>query len=180
MAWTNIPLNQITFGLFSGSTAGAGVTVASQDLLLFRYKRITTDTLVVDFRIGKAFFNPSTAAVAGITMELNIPYSSVHFPALGNPSSFNDGGQSYSNDCVIASDPGGLAHVPACVAVLNETNHKIVLLVRNVSGTNINTVGVVGFFGQITFEVGPRKQLPIGGVKLGSGRVRRPLKKGRR
>jgi hypothetical protein len=178
MAWTNIPLNHITFGLFTGSTAGAGVNVAAQDLLLFRYKRIATDTLVVDFRIGKAFFNPSTAAVAGITMELNIPFSSIHFPALGNPSSFNDGGQSYSNDCVIASDPGGLAHVPACVTVLNETNHKIVLLVRNVSGTNINTVGVVGFFGQITFEVGPRKRLPIG-VKPGSGRIRRPLRKRR-
>jgi hypothetical protein len=64
------------------------------------------------------------------------------------------------------------------VTVLNETNHKIVLLVRNVSGTNINTVGVVGFFGQLTFEVGPRKRLPIG-VKPGSGRIRRPLRKRR-
>jgi hypothetical protein len=157
MAWTNIPLSHIAFGLFSGSTPGATVNVAAADLLLYRYKKLSADTLVVDFRIGKAFFNPSTAAVAGITMELDIPYSSIHFPALGNPSSFNDGGQSYSNDCVIASDPGGLAHVPGCVAVLNESNHKVVLLVRNVSGTNINTVGVVGYFGQITFEVGPKK-----------------------
>ena len=38
-------------------------------------------------------------------MKLDIPFSSVHFPALGSPSSFNDGGQSYSNDCVIALDP---------------------------------------------------------------------------
>ena len=177
MAWTNIPLTHITFGLFSGSTPGAAVTVAAADLLLFRYKKLSADTLVVDFRIGKAFFNPSNAAVSGITMELAIPFSSVHFPALGSPSSFNDGGQSYSNDCVIASDPGSLAHVPACVAVLNETSHKVVLLVRNVPGTNINTVGVVGFFGQITFEVGPRKRTPIGpnksGVKAGRGLKKR-------
>ena len=168
MAWTKIPLSLIAFGLFSGSTPGATVNVAAADLLLYRYKKLSADTLVVDFRIGKAFFNPSTAAVAGITMELDIPYSSIHFPALGNPSSFNDGGQSYSNDCVIASDPGGLAHVPACVAVLNESNHKVVLLVRNVSGTNINTVGVVGYFGQITFEVGPKKH-KIGPYTSGRG-----------
>ncbi len=161
MAWTNIPLSHIALGLFSGSTVGATVNVAAADLLLFRYKKLSADTVVVDFRIGKAFFNPSSAGVAGITMELNIPFSSVHFPALGSPSSFNDGGQAYSNDCVIASDPGGLAHVPACVTVLNESSHKVVLLVRNVSGTNINTVGVVGFFGQITFEVAPRKHKPF-------------------
>ena len=62
---------------------------------------------------------------------------------------------SYTNDCVIVIDPGSLAHVPGCVAVLNDTNHKLILLVRNIPGTNINAsnVGVVGAFGQITFEV---------------------------
>lgn len=167
MAWTNIPLNRITFGLFTGSTPAATVNVAAADLLMCRYKRLSADTLVVDFRIGKAFFNPSNAAVSGVTMELDIPFSSIHFPAIGAPSSFNDGGQTYSNDCVIASDPGGLQHVAACVTVLNETSHKIVLLVRNVSGTNINTVGVVGFFGQITFEVGAKKHQPTGRYKPG-------------
>lgn len=160
MAWTNIPLSRITFGLFSGSSAGATVSVASADLLMCRYKRLATDTIVVDFRIGKAFFTPSNAAVAGITMELDIPFSSIHFPALGSPSSFNDGGQTYSNDCVIALDPGGIPHTAGCVAVLNETSHTIVLLIRNVPGDNINTVGVVGFFGQITFEVGRKRQRP--------------------
>jgi hypothetical protein len=160
MAWTNIPLSNITFGLFSGSSAGATVNVAAADLLMCRYKALANDTLVVDFRIGKAFFNPSTAAVSGLTMELNIPFASVHFPALGAPSSFNDGGQTYSNDCVIAQDPGGLAHITGCVTVLNDAAHKIVLLVRNLQGNNINTVGVIGTFGQITFEVQRKKHVP--------------------
>jgi len=161
MAWTNIPLSNITFGLFTGSSpAGATVNVAAADLLMFRYKLLASDTLCVDFRIGKAFFNPSTAAVAGITMALNIPFGSVHFPSIGSPSSFNDGGQTYANDCVIAQDPGGLAHVAGCVTVLNDPAHKIVLLVRNLPGSNINTVGVVGVFGQITFEVQRKRQVP--------------------
>jgi hypothetical protein len=172
MAWTDVPLSRITFGLFTGSTAGATVSVAAADLLLCRYKVLARDTLVVDFRIGKAFFSPTTAAVSGITMELDIPFSSVHFPALGNPSSFNDGGQSYSNDCVIALDPGGIPHAAGCVALLNDSTHKIVLLIRNVPGDNLNSVGVVGAFGQITFEVARRKRLPL---TLGkAGRARRP------
>jgi hypothetical protein len=156
MAWTDIPLSHITFGLFVGSSpAGATVSVSAADLLMFRYKELSKDTLTVDFRIGKAFFSPTTAAVSGITMELNIPFGSVYFPHLGAPNPFNDAGQSYSNDCVIAIDPGSINHVPGCVVVLNEKSHKIVLMVRNVPGTNINatSVGVVGAFGQITFEV---------------------------
>ena len=161
MAWTNIPLSNITFGLFTGSSpAAATVSVAAGDLLMCRYKLLTSDTLVVDFRIGKAFFNPSSAAVAGLTMELNIPFASVHFPGIGSPSSFNDGGQTYSNDCVIAQDPGGLAHIAGCVTVLNDAAHKIVLLVRNLTGSNINTVGVIGTFGQITFEVQRKRHVP--------------------
>lgn len=173
MAWTNIPLSDITFGLFTGSTPGATVSVAAADLLLCRYKALSRDTITVDFRIGKAFFKPSNAAVSGITMELKIPFSSVHFPALGAPSSFNDGGQTYSNDCVIALDPGGIPHVAGCVAVLNENNHKVVLLIRNVPGDNMNTVGVVGAFGQITFEVARKKSLPIGRGKATQRRTGR-------
>ena len=172
MAWTNVPLSRITFGLFAGSTAGATVSVAAADLLLFRYKVLARDTIVVDFRIGKAFFSPSNAAVSGITMKRDIPFSSVHFPALGSPSSFNDGGQSYSNDGVIALDPGGIPHAAGCVALLNDSTHKIILLIRNVSGDNINSVGVVGAFGQITFEVARKKRLPL---KRGKAvRARRP------
>jgi hypothetical protein len=172
MAWTNVPLSRITFGLFSGSAPGATVSVAAADLLLFRYKLLARDTIVVDFRIGKAFFSPSNAAVSGITMKLDIPFSSVHFPALGSPSSFNDGGQSYSNDCIIALDPGGIPHAAGCVALLNDSTHKIILLVRNVSGDNINSVGVVGAFGQVTFEMTRRKRLPLKRGK--AGRTRRP------
>src|SRR5262245_45538517 len=106
MAWTDIPLSRITFGLFTGSTAGATVSVAAADLKLFRYKLIGRDTVVVDFRIGKAFFKPSNAAVTGITAELAVPFTSVYFPGLGVPNSFMDAGQSYSNDCVLAIDPG--------------------------------------------------------------------------
>jgi len=155
MAWTDIPINHITFGLFSGSSAGATVSVAPADLKLFRYKVIDHDTVIVDFRIGKAFFNPANAAVSGVTMELSVPFSSLYFAGLGSPNPFMDAGQSYSNDCVIAIDPGSIQHVPGCVAVLNEQNQSVVLLVRNISGTNINAsnVGVVGFFGQIAFEV---------------------------
>ena len=159
MAWTNIPLSDITFGLFAGSSpAGATVSVAATDLLLFRYKELSKDTLIVDFRIGKAFFNPTTAAVSGITMELKIPFNSIHFSNIGTPDPFMDAGQTYSNDCVIAIDPGSILHVPGCVVVLNENSHKIVLMIRNVPGDNINAsnVGVVGAFGQITFEVTPK------------------------
>ena len=81
MAWTNVPLGDITFGLFSGSTAAATVTVAATDLQLFRYKKLSPDTITVDFRIGKAFIKPTNAAVTGITMELSVPFSSVFFPA---------------------------------------------------------------------------------------------------
>jgi hypothetical protein len=155
MAWVDIPISHISFALFEPSPAAATVSVAPADLLLFRYKLISADTVAIDFRIGKAFFAPSTAAASGITMALTVPFGSVHFPALGIPSSFNDAGQTYSNDCVIAVDPGSIAHDPGCVAVLNEPSHRVVLLIRNVPGDNINFnhVGVKGFFGQITFEV---------------------------
>jgi hypothetical protein len=155
MAWANIPPSHITFGLFAGSAPGATVSVAAADVLMFRYKELSKDTLTVDFRISKAFFQPTNAAVSGITMELNIPFSSIYFPHLGTPDPFFDTGQTYSNDCVIALDPGSIAHVPGCVVVLNEHNHKIILMIRNVPGDNLNAnnPGVVGAFGQITFEV---------------------------
>jgi hypothetical protein len=154
MAWLDLPINHIKFGLFEPSPATATVTVAPADLLLFRYKRSGTDTVTVDFRIAKAFFKPTNAVASGITMELSVPFGSVYFPAIGNPSSFFDAGQTYTNDCVIALDPGSIAHVPGCVAVLNEKTHKVILLIRNIPGDNINAnnVGVVGAFGQITFE----------------------------
>ena len=138
MAWTDIPINKITFGLSSGSAPGATVNVAAADLLLCRFKLIGPDTLVVDVRVKKAFFTPNTAAVAGITMELAIPFNSIFFPALGAPSVFMDGGQTYSNDCDICLDPGRLSYVAGVIAVLNEQNHKIVLLVRNLAGMNLN------------------------------------------
>jgi hypothetical protein len=155
MAWLDIPINHIKFGLFEPSPAGATVTVAPTDLLLFRYRLFGTDTVTVDFRIAKAFLQPTTTVASGITMELSVPFSSVFFPGIGNPSSFVDAGQTYTNDCVIALDPGGVAHVPGCVAVLNEKTHKVILLIRNVPGDNINAsnVGVIGAFGQITFEI---------------------------
>jgi hypothetical protein len=156
LAWVDVPNNQIKFGLFEPNPANATVTVAAGDQLLFRYKHFGTDTLTIDFRIGKAFFHPANAAASGITMELlAVPFSSVYFPAIGNPSSFNDTGQTYSNDCVIALDPGSVAHVPGCVAVLNDQTQKVILLIRTVPGDNINAnnVGVKGTFGQITFEV---------------------------
>ena len=155
MAWVDIPLNHITFGLFEPNPANATVSVAAADLLLFRYKHSSPDTVTLDFRIGKAFLKPTNTVASGITMELSVPFGSLFFPNLGAPASFNDAGQSYSNDCVIALDPGSIAHVPGCVAVLNEKTHKVVLLIRNIPGNNINAnnVGVLGFFGQITFEV---------------------------
>ena len=160
MAWTDIPIGDITFGLFVGSSAGATVSVAPAELKLFRYKAIGSDSVIVDFRIGKAFFKPTNAAVTGITMELNVPFGSVYFPALGAPNSFMDAGQSYSNDCIVAIDPGSFSHIPGCVALLNDQPHKVILLVRNVSGSNLNSsnVGVVGAFGQITFEVTKKKK----------------------
>ena len=159
MAWVDIPVNRITFRLFEPSPSTATVTVAAGDLLLCRYKLLAADTVVLDFRIGKAFLHPSTAVASGITMELKVPFGSVYFPAIGTPSSFNDTGQTYSNDCIIATDPGSVAHAPGCVAVLNDKTHKVILLLRNVPGSNINAnhIGVLGAFGQITFEVTSRK-----------------------
>ena len=104
MAWVDVPISHIKFGLFEPSPATSTVTVAPADLLLFRYKLLSPDTVVVDFRIGKAFFHTATAGASGITMELKVPFSSVYFPAIGSPSSFMDGGQTYTNDCVIAID----------------------------------------------------------------------------
>ena len=63
MAWVDIPINHVAFGLFVGSAPGATVAVAPADLKLFRYKAIGNDTVVVDFRIAKAFFKPANAAV---------------------------------------------------------------------------------------------------------------------
>jgi hypothetical protein len=69
-----------------------------------------------------------------------------------------DTGQTYSNDCVIAIDPGSISHVPGCVVVLNDVSHKIVLMVRDMPNGNMNSnnIGVFGTFGQITFEVTSR------------------------
>ena len=158
MAWTDIPLSHISFGLFEANPASATVSVAASDLLLFRYKELSKDTLIVDFKISKIFFNPRNTVASGITMELKIPYGSIHFPSVGSPSSFFDTGQTYSNDCVIAIDPGSISHVPGCVVVLNEVSHKIVLMVRDIPNGNMNSsnIGVFGTFGQITFEVTSR------------------------
>jgi hypothetical protein len=97
-------------------------------------------------------------------MELTVPFASVYVPAIGVPSTFNDGGQTYSNDCILAPDPGGVVHEPGCVVLLNEQSRKVVLMVRNVNGSNINlqNYGVIGFFGQITFEIA-RKGTIVGG-----------------
>ncbi|HEY6358742.1 MAG TPA: hypothetical protein VIX35_10890 [Vicinamibacterales bacterium] len=155
MAWTDIPFSDVTFGLFVNSTPGASVTVAPGDFLLCRYKLLDNDTMVIDVRIGKAFFKPATASVSGITLALKLPLATPHFPALGSPNPFMDEGQSYSNDCMLALDPGGLNHAPGCLAVLNEPKPPITLLIRTVNGDNLNvsSVGVVGMFGQVTFEV---------------------------
>lgn len=155
MAWIDLPTGKIKFGFFAANPATATVSVAPSDLLLFRYKILGTDTVVVDFKVSKAFFKPANVVASGVTMELTVPFASVYFPAIGVPSTFNDGGQTYSNDCIIAPDPGGVVHEPGCVVVLNEQTRKVILMVRNVNGSNINgqNFGVMGFFGQITFEI---------------------------
>jgi hypothetical protein len=155
MAWIDVPAGHITFGVFAGSASGATVTVAPADLKFLRYKLLDKDTVVVDFRIDKAFFHPTGAAVTGITMQLAVPFGTVSFPGLGTPNPFMDAGQSYSNDCIIALDPGGIPHAPGCVALVNDPSHKVILLIRTVSGDNINAggLGVIGAFGQIVFEV---------------------------
>ena len=88
-------------------------------------------------------------------MTLKVPYGTPYFPALGTPNSLMDDGQTYSNDCLLAIDPGSLQHAPGCLAVLNEKSHQIILLIRTVNGDNLNVnhVGVVGMFGQVTLEI---------------------------
>ena len=49
MSWIDIPPSHVTFGLFTGSSAGATVAVAPGDLQFLRYKLISADTVVVDF-----------------------------------------------------------------------------------------------------------------------------------
>jgi hypothetical protein len=155
MSWTDIPANHVMFGLFVGSSAGASVAVAPTDLTFLRYKLLAPDTVVVDFRIGKAFFTPKTAVITGITMELTVPFTAPYFPALGAPNFFMDAGQSYSNDCVLVPDPGSPTHASGYVALLNESTHKVVLLISSIPGYTLNAsqLGVVGAFGQLTFEV---------------------------
>ena len=155
MSWIDIPPSHVAFGVFTGSLAGATVAVAPGDLKFLRYKLISADTVVVDFRIAKAFFTPATAVITGITMELSVPFTCPYFPPLGAPSYFVDAGQSYSNDCVLVPDPGSPTHKPGYVAVLNESTHKVVLLVSSIPGYSVNAsqLGVVGAFGQVTFEV---------------------------
>jgi hypothetical protein len=154
MSWTDIPHSHVTFGVFTGSAA-ATVAVAPADLTFLRYKLISADTVVVDFRIAKAFFTPTTAVITGITLELKVPFTCPYFPALGAPNFFMDAGQSYSNDCVLVPDPGSPTHKPGYVAVLNESTHKVVLLISSIPGYSVNApqLGVVGAFGQVTFEV---------------------------
>jgi hypothetical protein len=148
----------VTFGVFVGSSAGATVTVAPGDLKFLRYKLISTDTVVVDFRIAKAFFQPTTAVITGITMQLKVPFTCPYFPTLGTPNVFMDAGQSYSNDCVLVPDPGSPLHAPGYVTVLNESTHNVVLLIGSIPGYSVNAgkLGVVGAFGQVTFEVAHR------------------------
>jgi hypothetical protein len=155
MSWIDIPHSHVTFGVFTGSSAGATVAVAPGDLTFLRYKLISADTAVVDFRIAKAFFTPKTAVITGITMELKVPFTCPYFPVLGAPNYFMDGGQSYSNDCVLVPDPGSPTHKPGYVALLNESTHNVVLLISSIPGysVNANQYGVVGAFGQLTFEV---------------------------
>ena len=155
MSWIDIPASHVTFGVFTGSSAGATVAVAPSDLTFLRYKLIGTDTVVVDVRIGKAFFTPATAVITGITMELKVPFSCPYFPAIGAPNYFMDAGQSYSNDCVLVPDPGSPTHKPGYIALLNESTHKVVLLISSIPGYSVNAqqTGVVGVFGQVTFEV---------------------------
>jgi hypothetical protein len=155
MAWIDIPPRKVTFGVFTGSSAGATVTVAPADLKFLRYKLVSTDTVVIDFRIAKAFFTPATAVITGITMKLSVPFTCPYFPTLGAPSYFMDAGQSYSNDCVLVPDPGSPTHKPGYVTVLNESTHKVVLLISSIPGYSVNAaqLGVVGAFGQVTFEV---------------------------
>jgi hypothetical protein len=155
MSWIDIPHSHVTFGVFAGSSAGATVAVAPGDLSFLRYKLISADTVVVDFRMAKAFFHPTTAVITGITMGLSVPFGSPYFPALGAPNFFMDAGQSYSNDCVLVPDPGSPTHAAGYVAVLNESTHKVVLLISSIPGYSINAsqTGVTGAFGQVTFEV---------------------------
>jgi len=155
MSWIDIPASHVTFGVFVGSSAGASVAVAPTDLTFLRYKLITPDTAVIDFRIGKAFFTPNTAVITGITMELKVPFTVPYFPSLGAPNYFMDAGQSYSNDCVLVPDPGSPTHTPGFVALLNESSHKVVLLISSIPGYTLNgqNFGVTGAFGQLTFEV---------------------------
>ncbi len=156
MSWIDIPPSHVTFGVFTGSSAGATVAVAPSDLTFLRYKLISADTVVVDFRITKAFFTPATAVITGVTMDLSVPFTAPYVPALGAPNFFMDAGQSYSNDCVLVPDPGSPTHKPGFVALLNESTHKVVLLISSIPGYSVNAsgLGVVGAFGQMTFEVG--------------------------
>ena len=155
MSWIDIPPSHVAFGVFTGSSAGASVTVAPADLTFLRYKLISADTVVVDFRITKAFFTPATAVITGITMDLSVPFTAPYFPGLGAPNFFLDAGQSYSNDCVLVPDPGSPTHKPGFVALLNEPTHKVVLLISSIPAYSVNAsgLGVVGAFGQVTFEV---------------------------
>ena len=56
---------------------------------------------------------------------------------------------------MLVPDPGSPTHKPGYIAVLNESTHKVVLLMSSIPGYSVNAsqLGVVGAFGQVTFEV---------------------------
>ena len=155
MSWIDIPPSHVTFGVFTGSSARSTVAVAAGDLTFLRYKLISPDTAVVDFRIAKAFFNPTTAVITGITMELKVPFTSPVFSSARRPELLHGRRTELFNDCVLVPDPGSPTHKPGYVAVLNESTHKVVLLISSIPGYSVNAaqLGVVGAFGQLTFEV---------------------------
>ena len=159
MSWIDIPHSHVTFGVFAGSSAGASVAVAPADLSFLRYKLLDGDTVVIDFRIAKAFFTPTAATITGLTMQLKVPFAAPYFPALGSPSNFMDHGQSYTNACVLVPDPGSPHHTAGYVTLLNDPAHHVTLMISSVPGYSVNAggLGVVGAFGQLTMEAITKK-----------------------
>ena len=122
----------MTFGVFTGSAAGATVAVAPADLTFLRYKLISADTVVVDFASPRRS-SLDDSRHHGITLELKVPLPVPIFQRSA-PELLHGRRQSYSNDCVLVPDRV-VTCKPGYVAVLNESTHKVVLLISSIPAT---------------------------------------------
>ena len=147
MAWQNIPINHINFGplrTLTGRCDGYCRPRGSAACSLQRFPGRTPSPSTFGSR--RRFSSRRTSAPQGSRWSCRFPLAASTFRSIGNPSSFFDAGQTYSNDCVLALDPGSCRACAGLRDAAERELYKVVLLIRNIPGNNINAnnIGVLG------------------------------------